>query len=111
MLADDDDDSSSEVDLSTQVFDPDALVDVHLALSLGPGPKDVSKGFVFGSDPETCDVLLAGDKHSGISGNHFSINVDWQTGNPLITSLTPNEGSTGIRILSGSLWVLYLRNA
>lgn len=111
---DDDDDNDgipSQVDLSAQMFDRDAVVPVHLALSFNPSPKDVSKGFVFGSDRETCDVLLAGDKHSGVSGNLFSISVDWQTGNPLITCLNADEGSPGIRILSGNLWVLYLRNA
>ena len=83
---------------------------VCLTLSFKPGPKDLSKGFVFGSDPQTCDVLLARDKTSGISGNHFSINVDWHTGNPLIACLTPDDG-TGINILASpdSFWQLYLK--
>ena len=104
-------DALTEVDLGAQTTDPGNFAKVHLALGFDPGPKDVSKGFVFGSDPQTCDVLLANNKHVGVSGNHFSISVDWKTGNPLITSLTPNEGATGIRILIGSVWVLYLRNA
>lgn len=88
-----------------------ASIPLHLALSFNSSPKDVSKGFVFGSDPETCDVLLGMDNYTGISGNHFSIGIDWATGSPLITCLTPSEGSTGIRIKSDSLWELYLRNA
>lgn len=87
-----------------------ASTPIHLALSFNSSPKDVSKGFVFGSDPETCDILLGMDHYTGISGHHFSIGVDWATGNPLITCLTPNEGGTGIRIKSGSLWKLYLCN-
>ncbi|KAL9132554.1 MAG: hypothetical protein Q9175_006272 [Cornicularia normoerica] len=106
---DNDDGTSSEVDLSSQMIDPDKAA-VHIALNFDPGPKDVSKGFVFGSDQETCDVLLAKDNTSGVSGNHFSISVDWRIGYPLITCLTPSHG-TGIRILSGDFWVLYLRNA
>ena len=100
------------LDLSAQAADPDTFANAHFSLSLNPGPKDLSKGFVFGSDPQTCDILLAKDKTSGISGNHFSINVDWRSGNPLITCLTPDDG-TGIHILSLSenLWKLYLRAA
>ena len=104
----DDDDTSSDMYLGSQDFDPDASVPVHLRLSFDMSPKDPSKGFVFGSDSETCDILLAENKDSVISGNHFSINVDWQTGNPLITCLTPTEGSTGIRILTCTSWTLYL---
>lgn len=100
--------NQDDLDLSTQVVDTDAMANAHLSLSLNPGPKDISKGFVFGSDPLTCDVILAKDKTSGISGNHFSINVDWRSGNPLITCLTPGDG-TGIQILSASVWKLYLR--
>lgn len=104
-------DEDDAFDLSGQMLDPGAYcVNVHLALSFDSSPKDVSKGFVFGSDRETCDVLLAKENTSGISGNHFSISVDWLTGNPLITCLTPIDG-TGIRILSDGLWVLYLRDA
>ena len=101
-----------DLDLSEQFATPETLANAHFSLSLDPGPKDLSKGFVFGSDPQTCDVLLAKDKTSGISGNHFSINVDWHSGNPLITCLTPDDG-TGFHILSVSEnhWRLYLQGA
>ena len=98
-LTDNDDDDSSDSDQSTDTSDLNAYEKAYLALSLDPGPKDFSKGFVFGSDPQTCDVLLAKDKTSGVSGNHFSINVDWDSGNPIITCLTLDE-NTGIRIFS-----------
>ena len=109
-LGHDDNEFPSEIGLSSNIIYANASVPVHLALSLDPGPKDVSKGFVFGSDPETCDVLVANDKNSGVSGNHFSINVDWHTGNPLVTCLTATDGSTGIRIKSGTTWSLYLKD-
>ena len=108
-LTEDGDDLSWGNDLNAQMNDPKGTVNVHLAFSFDNRPKDISKGFVFGSDPETCDVLLARDKVGGISGNHFSISVDWGTGNPLITCLTPNE-YTGIRIKSGSLTSLCFRH-
>ena len=101
----------AEIDHTSQIIYSGGYVPVHLALNFNQSPKDVSKGFVFGSDPETCDVLLSTSKYTGVSGNHFSINVDWATGNPLITCLTSDDGSAGIRIKSSSLWELYLRNA
>ena len=108
-LTNDDDDDFSDSDQSTDTFGANASADDYLALSFDPGPKDLSKGFVFGSDPQTCDVLLAKDKTSGVSGNHFSINVDWHSANPIITCLTLDE-KTGIRIFSESdcVWKLYL---
>ena len=111
VLADVDDGTLGEVELGSQMVNANANTPVHLALSFNPIPKDVSKGFVFGSDPETCDVLLSMNNYTGISCNHFSIGVDWGTGNPLITCLTSDDGSAGIRIKSGSLWKLYSRNA
>ena len=102
----DHEDDHDETDQS-EILDPDVSTKAYLALSFNPGPKDLAKGFVFGSDPQTCDVLLARDKTSGISGNHFSINVDWSSGNPVIKCLTKDEG-TGIHISSalGSIWKL-----
>ena len=85
----------AEVGLSSQKINADAHGPVHFALGFDSKPKDISKGFIFGSDPETCDVLLARGKRPGISGNHFSISVDWQTGNPIITCLTPFTGPGG----------------
>ena len=107
-LTGDDDDTASDYDLGLYLISPDTPTKVHLALSFNPGPKNLSKGFVFGSDPETCDVLLAKGKTSGISGNHFSINIDSHTLNPLITCLTSNDGA-GIHILSDNVWLLKLQ--
>lgn len=110
---DDGDDSENvDVDISAQIIKFDRFANTHLALSFNPGPKDLSKGFVFGSDPETCDVLLAKNNTNGVSGNHFSINVAWGSANPLITCLSSDEG-TGIHLWSRSddIWKLYLRGA
>ena len=108
-LTADSNDTSRGVNLSAQMNNPNVFIDVHLAFSFDIHPKDLSKGFVFGSDPETCDVLLAEDKAGGISGNHFSISVDWRTGNPLITCLSTNEYH-GLRIQSGVGTTVYFRH-
>lgn len=39
-------------------------------------PRDPTAGFVFGKDPDSCDVLLAG--HKKISSRHFSIGPNQQ---------------------------------
>ena len=49
----------------------------RLQLTFDLKPKDIQQGFVFGSDPKACDVLL-GDRRGGISGRHFSILFDNQ---------------------------------
>ena len=67
---------------------------VYLHLYLTLEPRNLLKGFVFGTDKNTCDVLLGRSRSSGISGNHFSIDIDWDSGDPVITSLT----GRGIRL-------------
>ena len=109
-LKDDKDATSSKTDPTSHIVDLDRLSAVYLALGFDQSPKDISRGFIFGSDPEICDVLLAENNYNGMSGNHFSISVDWRTGNPLITCLTPKNGSTGIRIKMGLTFSLFLQN-
>ena len=67
---------------------------VYLHLHLTLVPKDLLKGFVFGTDEKTCDIVLGRSRSSGISGNHFSVQIDWDSGNPVISCLT----GTGIRL-------------
>ena len=67
---------------------------VHLHLHLTLEPQNLLKGFVFGTDKNTCDVLLGRSRSSGISGNHFSVHIDWASGNPVISCLT----GRGIRL-------------
>ena len=67
---------------------------VYLHLHLTLEPRNLLKGFVFGTDKNTCDVLLGRSRSSGISGNHFSVQIDWDSGNPVISCLT----GRGIRI-------------
>ena len=40
-------------------------------------PKNIQDGYVFGSNPKTCDVILGRPEH-GISGSHFRITFDEQ---------------------------------
>ena len=61
---------------------------VYLHLHLTLEPKNLLKGFVFGTDENTCDVLLHRSRSSGISGNHFSIQIDWDSGGPILSCLT-----------------------
>ena len=71
-----------------------ATPNIYLHLSHTQEPKNLLKGFVFGTDANTCDVLLNRSRSSGISGNHFSIQIDWDSGSPILSCLT----GRGIRI-------------
>lgn len=51
---------------------PSASSGSRLQLTFDKRPKDIKHGFVFGSDPRICDVLLGG-KADGFSGRHFCI--------------------------------------
>ncbi|KAI9750322.1 MAG: hypothetical protein M4579_006517 [Chaenotheca gracillima] len=55
-------------------IDPDRRT---LQLTFDLPPKDPSRGFVFGTDPDICDVLL-GRSGSYVSGRHFHIDFDKQ---------------------------------
>ena len=61
-----------------------------IALYLNQKPKDITRGFIFGSDPVSCDVLLASTNDMGISAKHFSIHIDWDSRDPTITCLSGN---------------------
>lgn len=45
----------------------------RLQLTFDKKPKDASKGYSFGTDPQRCDVLLGSRGQYGISGLHFCI--------------------------------------
>src|SRR5436190_19970934 len=49
----------------------------RLRLTFDKRPKDISKGFVFGSDSKRCDILL-GNRRGGVSGEHFCITFNAQ---------------------------------
>lgn len=57
----------------------------QLHLTFDRKPKNMQQGFVFGSDPIICDVLL-GRARDRISGRHFSITFDDQ--NRLVLNAT-----------------------
>ena len=49
----------------------------ELRLTFDKPPKDIRRGFSFGTNREACDVLLGSNKfQSNISGVHFSIGFD-----------------------------------
>ncbi|OAL51399.1 hypothetical protein IQ07DRAFT_421342 [Pyrenochaeta sp. DS3sAY3a] len=50
-------------------------------------PRDIKQGYVFGSNPKTCDILL-GTPMEGISGSHFRVTFDNQGTLVLIDSST-----------------------
>ncbi|EEH04567.1 serine/threonine-protein kinase [Histoplasma capsulatum G186AR] len=47
-----------------------------LQLTFNNPPKDITRGFVFGTEKKICDVLLARRKRQGISGVHFCITFE-----------------------------------
>jgi len=52
-----------------------ARMDAHLNLTFDNPPKSFIKGWVFGSEPRTCDVVL-GKWGFGVSREHFCISID-----------------------------------
>ena len=60
-----------------------------LILSFEQPPKNLERGFVFGTNPRTCDVLLDNNKDFGISRDHFSISFD-DHGRLLFTDCSSN---------------------
>ncbi|KAJ9624529.1 Protein kinase protein rad53 [Taxawa tesnikishii (nom. ined.)] len=60
-----------------QEDDDDANCGYRLRLTFTQPPEDIQKGYVFGTDPRRCDVLLGQRRGQGsISGEHFSITFD-----------------------------------
>ena len=104
---------SSRVTISQNLTDSgesQSLRSGSIALHLNQRPKDITKGFVFGSDPRSCDVLLANNKDTGISANHFSIHIDWVTRDPIIKCLSGHgllvriNGTRTASNLSKNVW-------
>ncbi len=65
--------SESVVDISSRESTP--AVDQprsQIQLTFDDKPKNLDKGFVFGSDPQICDVFL-GERGAGFSGQQFCI--------------------------------------
>ena len=65
--------SESVVDISSRESTP--AVDQpgsQIQLTFDDKPKNLEKGFVFGSDPQICDVFL-GERGAGFSGQQFCI--------------------------------------
>ncbi|KAF5017498.1 hypothetical protein F66182_10560 [Fusarium sp. NRRL 66182] len=68
-------------------------------------PKDPSAGFVFGSNEEKCDILLATSRETGISGTQFAVTFHQQSTAVIIKNLSTrgtkirsqSEGATRLR--------------
>ena len=74
--------------------------EIQLHLKFDPIPKNPQRGFVFGSKEKTCDILLLdktspGRASSGISGEHFCIEFNWNSGYTLVNNIS----RSGTRIL------------
>lgn len=51
-------------------------------------PKDPSAGFVFGSNKEKCDILLATSRETGISGTQFAVTFNQESAAVIIKNLS-----------------------
>lgn len=62
---------------------------IDLTLTLHDKPFDPLRGFVFGSDADSCDVLLSiRPSREGISRRHFQIDYDWRNGSLMLTDIS-----------------------
>ncbi len=78
----------------------------RITLSLDRPPKNPSLGFVFGTDRNTCDVLLHNESSGGgISRKHFRITINTDTGVLIVN----DESTHGTIVTSRRLGELMLR--
>ncbi|MCJ1245720.1 hypothetical protein MMC30_002924 [Trapelia coarctata] len=63
-----------------------------IRLTFDAPPKDPQRGFVFGSDPDVCDVIL-GTPKQGISKREFRITLD-QQGRPVLEAVSQSHTMT-----------------
>ncbi|KAL9109714.1 MAG: hypothetical protein Q9187_008128 [Circinaria calcarea] len=69
-----------------------ALSSVICALLLSHKPFDPLEGWVFGSDEERCDFLLATtSKRTGVSGRHFRIHYNWTSRHLRLTNISKHH--------------------
>ncbi|KAI9674436.1 MAG: hypothetical protein M1817_001774 [Caeruleum heppii] len=73
----------------TPINDLQSLAYPHLRLSFDQEPKDKTWGWVFGTDPCACDVLLPNQRYGSISRRHFRIHFDVQ-GRVVLTDTSTN---------------------
>ncbi|KAG6040037.1 hypothetical protein E4U41_001612 [Claviceps citrina] len=75
----------NEVYRSTEVDESDIL---HFTTD--HMPKNPSAGFVFGTDKDSCDVLLHPDQSTGISGQQFAVTFRTRDGAMFLKDLSPS---------------------
>lgn len=61
-----------------------------LRVRLSDRPKSISSGWVFGSDGDTCDIII-GKHRDGISGRQFSVSPEADPGRIIIRNLSGND--------------------
>ncbi|KAI9780819.1 MAG: hypothetical protein M1816_002655 [Peltula sp. TS41687] len=79
----------------TEAIDQEAEEAKHFRLTFDQPPKDILRGFVFGTDKDVCDVLLAERRGQyRISGAHFEITFD-QSGRLLLKDVSRSGTAVG----------------
>ena len=73
--------------------------ELQLHLELDPGPEHAKQGFIFGTNKRDCDILLLENPDPdpynkyGISGNHFRIDFNWESGYLRLNNMSSTNGT------------------
>ncbi|KAI1271484.1 kinase-like domain-containing protein [Xylaria sp. FL0933] len=65
-------------------------------------PKSTSVGYMFGSDKDVCDILVANDSKSGVSKMHFALQIEMPSGHG--TLIFKSHARHGTRISTAELY-------
>ena len=104
--------NSRQTTPSTALDDGDDSNDKsRLILTFGIPLKDIGSGFVFGSNPNVCDILI-GSQRDAISARHFSITFDSQR-RPIVWSRRDTKVSYNGQLAKEGrqnfIWILFER--
>lgn len=81
---------------STPFIPPPMEVELHLKFS--PLPRDPARGFTFGADPKSCDIVLLHKGARSVSREHFCIDFNWESGYMRLNNI--DRFGTGIKASS-----------
>ncbi|OAL22147.1 hypothetical protein AYO20_11247 [Fonsecaea nubica] len=82
-------DAEDSVEDSHRTPEPTPLREVCLTITLDDLPYDPCEGWIFGSDPESCFVVLnERPSGGGISAKHFSLDYNWENGSLILNDLS-----------------------
>ncbi|KAL8325275.1 hypothetical protein RB597_008510 [Gaeumannomyces tritici] len=96
--------STTTVGTEEQTPAPPVLSFLRITTAYKPKSHGV---FVFGRDPDKCDILLSDNQHSGISRRQFAIQVNFNSAALVIKDYSRN----GTKLTSRNLGTLVLKNA